>query len=219
MQQVGVVAEKVENSHLLGRQQLTNSEVFPVVSEGIGAVKDDAEIKQEQCAFQARDPETEKDSFREHERDGESRRHDDYRGLDQFVDWKRWHGHGRYALLWALTTSRNAASELRSSDSSAKHSSMRMRALLCMTSAAPGRISISPMLSMAAAKADGLPASTTSPYAPTMRAESPTSVTTHGRPHAIASATVFGKPSPLEVDASMSNALYTARISSCGPAL
>src|SRR5581483_3267577 len=59
---------------------------------------------------------------------------------------------------------------------------------------------------------------TDKPESPVMAAESPTSVTTHGRPHAMASAMTFENPSPYEVDTAISRALYTAAMASCGPA-
>src|SRR5215475_13375311 len=49
-----------------------------------------------------------------------------------------------------------------------------------------------------AAKASGLRAGTTMPVSPTTNAESPTSVTTHGTAHAIASTMAFEVASPYE---------------------
>jgi hypothetical protein len=46
------------------------------------------------------------------------------------------------------------------------------------------------------ANAGGSPPGTTSPVVPTIAAESPTSVTTQGTPHAIASAMALEYPSP-----------------------
>jgi len=53
---------------------------------------------------------------------------------------------------------------------------------------------------------------------PTIQAESPTSVTTHGTPQAIASPTAFGKPSPREEDVAISSAFCTAAMSERAPA-
>lgn len=54
------------------------------------------------------------------------------------------------------------------------------------------------MISMERDNASGFRGGTINPVLPTSIAMSPTSVPTHGVPHAIASATTFGKASLLE---------------------
>src|ERR1017187_7146329 len=72
--------------------------------------------------------------------------------------------------------------------------------------------------SIASASALGSHLGTTIPVSPTIRAESPASVTTQGAPQAMASATEFGKPSLREEETAISNALHTLEMSVRGPA-
>jgi len=63
---------------------------------------------------------------------------------------------------------------------------------------------ISAMRSKASASSSGCDAFTTSPASPTISDESPTSVTMHGSPHAIASAMTFENPSDTDDETSTS---------------
>src|SRR6267154_5304716 len=67
------------------------------------------------------------------------------------------------------------------------------------------------------ANRSGFRGGTTTPVSPTTSAESPTSVTTHGTPHAIASATAFGIPSPNDEEQHRSRALYADDMSLSDP--
>src|SRR6266851_2026887 len=67
------------------------------------------------------------------------------------------------------------------------------------------------------ASASGSPGGTTIPVSPTTWRASPTSVTTHGTPHDIASATQLGVPSPREDEQHMSRARYADGMSSTIP--
>jgi len=63
---------------------------------------------------------------------------------------------------------------------------------------------------MPSASRAGARRGTTTPVELTISADAPTSVTTHGQPHAMASAIVLGKPSDDEDETKTSRAGYAA---------
>src|SRR5713101_3417547 len=97
-----------------------------------------------------------------------------------------------------------------------KFASTRLRVLIPNTNRRCGESAISSR--QALAKACGSLGGTILPVSPTSSAESPTSVTTQGTPHAIASATELDVPSPYADDEqAMSNPAVMRPTSSLSP--
>src|SRR6185437_11437301 len=169
---IGVVVHQVQDAHAALQQLLAEAQVIPVVEKRVRAVEHESEIEQEQCRLQ---------------RGG---------GPDELAHREGMQARAHHVYPRFAHAARSAALEFPSSASSEYDSTMRLRAATCIAFAAPASTRVGSMPSTAAANASGSRGATTVPHAPTMRAQSPTSVTTHGRPQAIASAITFGKLSP-----------------------
>src|SRR5690348_16545372 len=204
---VVVVVHQVEDADPVLHQFLAEAQVLPVVEKRERAVEQETEIDQEQSRLQRGHAEAETRPARVGERYQETNHHDRDGRPDQLADREGLDGRGHQVVLQLAQIALSAVLELPSSVSSEYVSTMRARAASCIARTVSLSVSTGSMPSTAAANASGSCAATATPQSPTIRAESPTSVTTHGRPQAIASAITLGKLSPYEVDASRSSAL------------